>query len=374
MVKDIGGILRTELKEILKEQDFKQIFLVTSGTSFVTSGAKEMCDEVLSDLNVTQFSDFSPNPNSEDIKKGIVLFNENNVDVVIAIGGGSVIDMAKSIRSLASHGDNLEVYITGKKSLHENNVPLVAIPTTSGTGSEATHFSAVYIGREKYSLAHPLMLPEFVILDPTLTYSLPQHIIASTGIDTLSQAIESYWSNNSTRESKKYAKEAMKIAIKNLKYAHEGSKGAKDEMLKAAHLSGKAINISKTTVSHAMSYPFTSYFNVPHGHAVGLTLPRILLYNSEVGEGDVTDARGVGYVKQVIREICLYLGVKGPIEAVSLLENIAQTIGLEVHISKLGVEEKDFDIILNNISEERVGNNPRKFTKEAARSILEQIL
>lgn len=373
-MNNVGVILRTELGRILKSKEYKNIFLVAGGISFMSSGAKEICDEIMRDIKVTQFSDFSPNPNIEDIKKGILAFREVNADIVIAIGGGSTIDIAKSIRSLAPYYDNLEEYIKGEKDLLSSDIPLVAVPTTSGTGSESTYFAVIYIGKEKYSLAHSSVLPEYVILDPTLTYSLPQHIIASTGIDALSQAIESYWSNNSTDESKKYAKEAIKIAIQNLKNAYQGDKEAKNKMLKAAHLSGKAINISKTTASHAMSYPFTSYFDIPHGHAVGLTLPSILIYNSKVSKEDVLDSRGVEYVEQTIGEICSILGVKDPTEASFLLQDLMRSVGLECHISKLGIEEKDFDTILNDISEERLKNNPRKFSKEEAYSILKQIM
>jgi len=253
---------------------------------------------------------------------------------MIAIGGGSVIDMAKLIRA-------------------EVLKPLIAIPTTAGSGSEATHFAVVYVKKIKHSLT--FIPPEISIVDPQFTLNLPKPIAASSGIDALSQAIESYWSVNSTEKSKQYSKEAILI-LKDLdRLIDNPTKHSRLAMAKAANLAGKAINITKTTAPHAISYPITSYFNIPHGHAVGLTLGDILVYNS----------KGNNKVKKTISEICNILGVEDAISAKEKIIRMMNTMGLETDTYKLEITtEKDIKLILDNINLERLKNNPRKITQK----------
>jgi alcohol dehydrogenase class IV len=156
--------------------------------------------------------------------------------------------------------------------------PLIAIPTTSGTGTEATCFAVVYIDKTKYSLKHSSILPDYTIIDPTLTHAMPPLVTAATGMDALAQAIESYWGVKSTHESQAYAREAITLTLAYLKAACQNEVEARDAMSRAANLAGKAINLTETTACHAVSYPITSYFNVPHGHAVALTLASMFGY------------------------------------------------------------------------------------------------
>jgi len=339
------------------------------------SRAKALLDTYLKDCQVVHFDDFAINPNIADIERGISLFRKHPIDMVVAVGGGSVMDIAKSINVLASHEGALEAFVTGKKKITHYGKTLIAIPTTSGTGSEATHFAVAYINKQKYSLASPYMLPSVAIVDPILTYQLPPAIAASTGMDAFGQAMESYWSTQSTDESKSYAREAILLIVKNLVTTVKTSnKNAKTAMSRAAHLAGKAINISKTTASHAMSYPITSYFGIPHGHAVGLTLSRLMLYNDDVTEENLADSRGVEYVKRTMSEVYSMLDVSGKEAAAKVVNNLLEEIGLATKLSELGIYESDFTRIISEISEERAGNNPRRFTKEDGRDILHQIM
>lgn len=367
------GSLR-ELSRIIKDEGYINVFLVTGKHSFGASGAKVIIEEELKMENVQRFDDFSPNPSIEDIKKGIAFFKEAPADVIIAIGGGSVMDVAKAINALAFVKEDLADYVAGKEKLKGVAKPLIAVPTTGGSGSEATHFAVVYIKEQKYSLAHESILPDVAIVDPTLTYSLPARSTASCGFDALSQSIESYWSVSSTDESKNYAKKAIPLALENIVRAVEGDKEARNAMSEAAHLAGKAINVSKTTASHAMSYPLTVHFGVSHGHAVFLTLPSVLLFNSGVIEEDAADERGVGYVREVMTELLRMLGTESSEEAKEKLTSLVERAGLETRLSDLNITEKDVDLLLKSISAERAGNNPRKFSKDVARGILISIM
>ena len=295
-------------------------------------------------------------------------------DFVIAVGGGSVIDIAKSINILSVQTESPEKYIKGELKINNKGKNLVAIPTTSGSGSEATHFAVVYIDKIKLSLEHKeYMLPDYSIVDPQLTMSLPKKITASTGMDALCQGIESFWCVNSTDESKTYAREAIKLAISNLKEAvNNPSKNSRKSMSKAAYLAGKAINISKTTAPHAVSYPITSYFKVSHGHAVAITLPYFIPFNSKITEKDILDKRGVNYVKETLKELLAILDTKTEEEAQNKILNLMQDIGLDTNL-KIG--KKSIEIIIKNgFDPQRIKNNPRLLTEENLREILKNIV
>ncbi len=371
----VGAI--ESLAKVVAQENPKNILLVTGKKSFEFCGAKKKIEEILKGYPVVHFFDFDVNPKIEDIKRGIKLFCKVNIDLVIAVGGGSALDTAKSISLLAMQSGKPEAYIKQKNKIEQPAQTLVAIPTTSGTGSEATSFAVVYINKVKYSLAHASLLPFYVILDPSLTFCLPPNVTASTGIDALAQAIESYWSVSSTEESQQYSRQAITLIRNNLILAvKENSKKARVAMAKGANLAGKAINIAKTTACHAISYPITSYFGVPHGHAVALTLPQMLIYNSAISKDNSLDKRGSVYVKKTIQEVVGMLGCSTIKEAKQWIDNLMDEIGLERRLAQLGIQtEKDITLILENgFDPERVKNNPRMLTKDALRKMLIRLL
>ena len=359
---------------IAQRLNAKRILLVTGTTSFQLSGAKKILEKVLTNYDVTIFRDFEVNPKLRDIKKGIRLFKKTKPNLVIAVGGGSVIDVAKAINALAENAGNPRDYITGREKITKRGKPLIAVPTTSGSGSEATHFAVVYIGKTKYSLAHEYILPNYAIIDPNLTLKLPRKITAASGLDALSQAIESYWSVNATPVSKRYSAIALKLALKSIVASvRQPTRQSRAAMSRAAHLAGKAINLAKTTACHAISYPITSYFGVPHGHAVALTLSSLLRYNADISEAEVMDKRGVAYVNKTIKHLArLIAGSKDVAKAATVLDTILTGVGVETKLSRLNIKtDKDLNLIIKNgFNPDRVKNNPRLLTKEALRKIL----
>lgn len=364
------------LKEILAKENPSTIFLVTGKKSYEFCGAEKILDDILKDYKVIQFDNFQANPTIENVEHGLKLFRENKIDLIIAVGGGSPMDIAKSISILDSQQGDIKNFITAEKQLERARHSLVAIPTTSGSGSEATQYAVVNIGKTKYSLQHESLLPNYSIVDPELTYNLPAKITASTGIDALAQGIESYWSIHSTDESKKYSIETIKLALNNLEKAvNQSDKSARKAMSRASNLSGKAINITRTTACHAISYPITTYFNVPHGHAVGLTLGSILVYNSRVSDKDVLDQRGVEYVKKTISGLVELLGCKDVEEASQTITNLMKGIGLKTRLIDLGIKvEQDRELIVEyGFSPNRVKNNPRQLTQDNLRIILNRL-
>ena len=373
----IGERSLRSLKQIIEKINAKKILLLTGKKSYSTSDAKTKLEPFLRGLKVTRFSDFEANPKVEDVYTGVSLALKKNPDLIIAIGGGTVIDMAKLINILSSQKEHSLINIIKNSSLINNKglSPLVAIPTTSGTGSEATHFAVVYVEKSKYSLAHKFMLPDYVIVDSSLSNKMPKNIAASAAIDALSQAIESYWSVGSTTESQKFARQSIEIILASIEKAViEKDADAKDSMSLAANLSGKAINISKTTAAHAISYPISTYFNVPHGHAVGLLLGCFFEINSDFELYGINDSRGSSYVKDTMLQLVKLFGATDPLGCKLAWYKMMNDIGLETNISKLGIcSSDDIDLILDNVNLERLNNNPVVVSEETLKNILKSL-
>ncbi len=354
----------------------RKILLVTGKDSYHICGAEDHLNRILADYETDRFSDFSNNPKIEDVIKGIEVFKQSRCDVIIAVGGGSIVDMAKLINFFACNNIEPSDYVSLSTQRCQKGKPLIAIPTTAGTGSEATQFAVLYINRKKFSVDDKLILPDVAIVDPNLTMSLPRYVTATTGMDALSQAIESYWSINSNGESKALAQRAIELIMSNIvAAANRPTASARLAMAEATNLAGKAINITRTTACHSISYPLTSYFGIPHGHAVGLSLPSMLEYISGVCSSDVVDIRGCEYVRKTTDEIAAMLGAKDVPEAAEKIQNLMETIGLQTKLSPLGIKsQKDIEIIIDNgFNPDRVKNNPRKLTREALQEIINSI-
>jgi alcohol dehydrogenase class IV len=360
------------LRNILVENNAENIFLVTGKSSYHSCGAEDSLRKILEKYNVFRFYDFEENPKIEDVRKGGGLFREFNPDLVIGVGGGTALDMAKLLNTLSLQNNDPKKYILNGEEIKKLGKPLILIPTTSGTGSEATHFAVVYIDKKKYSLAHEHMLPGYSIIDSNFTLNLPKRITASTGMDALSQAMESHWATGSTPESREYSRNAINLIKENLENAvNNPTNEFRLAMAKAANLAGKAINITKTTAPHAISYALTSYFGIPHGHAAGLTLGKFLVYNSQVTEEDCNDSCDPEFVRKTILELCGLLNVKDTSSAKNKIDSLMKEIGLETNISNLGIRsEEDLDLIIGNVNIERLINNPRTINRDVMKTLL----
>ena len=360
-----------DLFNLIEDSDFKNIFLVRGNKSFHFSGADSFIEKLIISGNYVSFFDFNPNPQLSDLRKGIELFRQSSYDLIIAIGGGSVLDMAKLISVFAHQNKEFEAIITNN-SLEDNiKTPLLAIPTTAGTGAESTHFAVVYIGKTKYSVAHEQILPDVVYLSSSFTHSASPYLTACAGLDAFSQAIESVWSVNANKQSQEYALKAIDMIWSSLSLAvNANDRNAKSAMQQAAYLAGQAINITKTTAPHAISYTFTSYYDIPHGHAVCLSLPYFIEYNYNLTKHDCMDQRGVAAVKNRIESVLKIFKCEiNNVEATII--NFFKSIGIQINITKL-IGSFDRELIINNVNTERLDNNPRKVTKETINNFLDK--
>lgn len=350
----IGYNSSEELSKVVDCYSPKSVLVVRDKNSYSICGSEEIISHALSNkaMEVMEFYDFKENPKIEDVNKGLKLLQGKSVDLIIGVGGGSVMDMSKLIRFLWSYQTD-EVFV--KHERIRDIIPLIAMPTTAGTGAEATHFAVVYRDKKKYSLAHDDVLADVAIVDPVFTYKIPKYITACTGFDALAQAIEAFWNKNATSESDKYALKAIDLIFPNLPIAVNNSTvDARNAVSEGSYLAGKAINITKTTAPHAFSYPFTSYYGLPHGHAVAMTFPFFIDYNY------VEDYNG-----DKMRRLYKLLGIKSKNESRELMIDYINNIGLKLDYSNISKE-----LIINNVNFERLSNNPVEVSNDVLLSCL----
>ena len=248
---------------------------------------------------VRKFSDFGSNPLYESVCKGVEEFNSSGCDTIVAVGGGSSIDVAKCIK----------LYCPTEPKL-------IAIPTTAGTGSESTRYAVAYRNGEKQSITHESIIPDYAILEPTVLDSLPLYQKKCTMMDALCQAIESWWSMNATDASRVLSRQAIELIMANWEaYIFKGLNSR--EIMRAANIAGQAINITQTTAPHAFSYKLTSLFGLPHGHAVALCLPEIWEFMLSKNRLDC------------FTDIAHAMGTETPEDAISLFRSMMSRMELD---------------------------------------------
>ncbi len=362
------------LGEVLDHHHASTVFLVRDHHSYALSGAAAAVTPALNGRHVVEFADFVANPNLDDVERGLCRFRETRPDIVVAVGGGSVMDMAKLIRIIGAHRGDSASFVRGTSTFENHGVPLVLAPTTAGSGSEATHFAVAYIGADKFSVADERLRADHIFLDHLLTTSMPASVTAACGLDALCQGIEAYWSVGSTSAVRGWARDAIGLAR-----AHLGGAVAaatdddREAMMRAAHLAGKAIDVAKTTAPHALSYALTGRYGLAHGHAVALTLGAVFAYNAAVTPADVTDPRGADHVRERIAALTELIGL-GPADAMA--SNFASwlgELGLANRLRDVGVDRDDIADLASSVNAERLGNNPRRLTHAALCELLSSV-
>ena len=366
-----AGAIR-ELHQCIESLAAKRLLFVVDRLAYEACGAKKEVDRVLNHFRVSGFADFNANPKVEDIERGVKLFQQTSPDLIIALGGGSSIDIAKLIGLISVQDSNTMDLILGNQSFTKDACPLIAIPTTAGTGSEATHFAVAYVGDKKFSVAHKSLLPTLAIVDPELTTNLPPSLTATTGLDAFCQAMESAWAVGSTEESVSYAIQALRLAWDNLYQAVTSpTKESRFAMAMASNLAGQAINISKTTSSHALSYFMTARYGIPHGRAVALTISRMLAFNAGVTSDDCVDQRGWEHVRHRISKILLVLGGDSVEHTCLRIDQFIRSLGCPSTLSEAGIGGKDqIQRIVESVNLERMSNNPRRCSQSQLINLL----
>ncbi|QDU75626.1 Phosphonoacetaldehyde reductase [Bremerella volcania] len=362
-----------EIPRIFEQFRAIRTFLVVDEVAYNLSGAATQLRQFLPPDAITLFSGFEPNPKIEDVELGVARCRDADPDLVIALGGGTAIDLAKMIASMARHAESPRNIAVNGLALSQGTLPLVAVPTTAGTGSESTHFAVVYVDGQKYSVADPCLLPCVAVVDPELTYSVPPRMTAATGLDAFCQAIESIWAVGATDESVAYATSAATLAFEHLPTATNApTPEARHAMSLASHLAGKAINISKTTLPHAISYALTADYGIPHGAAVATTLSSVLAYNFGISTSDCADRRGTAHVRQRLSLILDILRAASVEQACQQIEAFVSSLGCNPTLASAGIRtEESLRVLASRVNAARLSNNPRMASQEELFSLLQ---
>lgn len=322
------------------------------------------------------FSDFTPNPLYEQVCKGIDLFQITKCDSILAVGGGSAIDVAKCIKLavLAKEGNAslIPPLVSTRVECDGSKIPFVAIPTTAGTGSESTHNAVMYYEGAKQTVTNDGVLPDYAILEPSVLKTLPLYQKKCTMMDALCQGIESWWSVNSTDESYEYSRKAIELIMGNWhKYIFENDDEAAVQIMLAANYGGKAINITATTAAHAMSYKITSLYKLPHGHAVAVALPEIWVYMMRNLDKCI-DSRGRDYLNDIFAKISVAMGCDTLEKAIEKFRQMMKDMELANPVA--GNREEELKVLSTSVNPVRLKNNPVKLDLDAIRTLYNLII
>lgn len=358
------------LDEWIKEKGIKKILLVCDGSICYMKDFNAHLEEIEKiGVQMVGFRDFQPNPLYENVMAGVKTFRNENCDGIMAVGGGSAIDVAKCIKlytNLPGEGEGGSWLKTG---IVPNNIPFLAMPTTAGTGSEATRYAVIYYEGVKQSITSESFIPKTVLLDPGALKTLPLYQKKSTMMDAMCHAIESFWSVNSTDESKEYSWKALELVLEHMDGYLGNTEDGNAGMLIAANTAGKAINITQTTAGHAMCYKITSLYKSAHGHAAALCDRKLfpwMLQNTD----KCIDPRGEEYLKNIFQRIAKAMGCDSAEKAAQKLNDIFDSLELEVPTATA----EEFEVLKNSVNPVRLKNHPIALDVDTIDMLYHQIL
>lgn len=322
--------------------------LVVTNAFFLGS---EDIKRIIGELHAEVFTDVSENPDVSEVNRCSRLIRENGCGALVAIGGGSVIDLAKAASVRAE--DIRTYHETGVDVPTEHTLPLIAVPTTAGTGSEVTNVSVLTdreIGK-KCPIVSDAFFPRLAVIDPALTVSMPPRVTASTGIDVLCHAIEGYWSKGHRPICDELAVAAANKVFRWLKtaYEHPDDLEARENMAEASLLAGLAFSLPKTTSSHACSFPLTSIYGIPHGEACGLTLDHFARVNSaDKRTADLAQRLGFDSVEALADNIY----------------SLKKQLGLRTGLADLALTDEQITELAEKSRHPNLRNNPIEITDD----------
>lgn len=287
IIVEKGGLAK--LPEVAKELGGTKAFII-SGPHLNKMGIVGKCIEALEakGIKATAYTDTEGNPSVETVEKATESFKESDSDFIIALGGGSPMDVAKAVGVVAKYGGSITDYEGGGK-VPGDIIPLIAVPTTAGTGSEVTAFSVITDHSRNYKLTvfSYKLIPAYAILDANLLTTAPPSVAAACGIDAMVHALEAYISTAASPFSEAMSEKALELIGKNIRryVANRGDIDAAKNMLVGSLFAGIAFSWARLGNVHAMSHPVSAFFNVPHGVANAILLPTIVEYNALADTG-----------------------------------------------------------------------------------------
>lgn len=358
---------KNDLLNFIKNNSYRRIFLITGNNSFYKSGIFMLFNSSIFKNKIKFYFKKSSIPILIELKKIIGSLNNYKPDLIIAVGGGSVIDYAK-MANIINLDECEDVNIKKSRLTFSKKTKLIAIPTTAGSGAEVTSNAVIYIKKVKYSVESEKLIPDNFYLIPEYVKGVKKSIKSSAGFDAISQSIESLMSLKSTNKSVMFARKSLNISLNNyLDFYKKPTNLNTSAMCLAANYSGMAINISKTIAPHAVSYPFSAYYNLSHGHAVSLNLEKFLLHNflnmeKSTAKFDLNLRYKILFQLFQVNDIYSLCG------KISLLKKKTNLID---NYQKLGINiNSSINRILDGINILRLKNNPVKLDGNNLKKIL----
>lgn len=359
----------SDFSELINNKKFEKIFIITGENSFYKSGASKLIK--FPKKKILKFF-FKKSQFPEFFELSLILkeVDKFKPDIILAIGGGAVIDYSKIVSIFNyKYIKNLKNKLLGYQNISNKKIySLIALPTTAGAGAEVTSNAVIYIRGVKYSVENLLLIPNYHFLIPELVIKNPKTLKSSAGFDAIAQSLESLISLKSDETSVLYAKKSLELSLKNyLPFIQKPNLENSTKMLISSNLAGKAINISKTTAPHAVSYPFSSMFGISHGHAVSLTLEKFLFFNFLNLNQSLSNFDLSKRYKIIFR----LFRVRNIKELCQKIKYMKTKANLTDSYKKLGIDINSCsDQILNQINVLRLKNNPVLLNKNDIKKIL----
>jgi alcohol dehydrogenase class IV len=356
-----------KIAELIKEMNAENILLVTGKKVIEMNYMKEIINSIKNmNINIEIFNEIPKEPEMNFVYNGLKIYEENDCELILAIGGGSIIDTAKGIALLATNDGSLRNY-EGLEKIPKPQAPLIAVPTTAGTGSEVTKFTVITDTerKRKMLIGSVNIIPKIAIVDPLLTISMSQDITMSTGMDALTHAIEAYISIKAQPITDLLAIEAIKLISKYLRRAWANGEDieARDKVMLGSLLAGLAFSNSSVALVHGMARPLGAYFNIPHGLSNAILLPHVMEFT---------------YISNPEKFMNIALFMNEKIERLSLIEAAKLSVEAVKKICKdikvpslkdIGIKEEELNKFAQKMAEEAIAsgspaNNPRKASIE----------
>ena len=353
-------VLENKLNSFLEKKKIKNILIITGQKSFNFSGFKKLAIYKNFKSIMTILYKKSEIPEICELEYLIKKINIINPDLIIALGGGCVIDYAKLANGLHSIKNLKKKIKSGTLRIRSKKTKILVIPTTAGSGAEVTKFSVIYIDKIKYSVESNLLKPDFFSLIPKLVINTPRIVRASSGFDAIAQAAESIFSQKANIHSLKYSSKSLRLSMRSfLGFVNNPNLNNGFQMLKAANFSGKAINIARTNAPHALSYFFTSKFKIPHGIAVSIFFIEIinLYYFNANKRNDINLIKKFYFFFKLIKQPNIY-------GFYNLFSKFFLNTGIKKEIDKLVNKIKYQNISNFYYNLNRLKNSPIKILKE----------
>ena len=357
-----------DIKKFINDGSFKKIFVLCGKNSFVTSGAEVFFKELLNNKETKLFYKNSELPVLEELIMIIDSIKSFKPDLILAIGGGAVIDYSKIANVVDVRDDLADLIVNYNCPFKKNYTKLAVIPTTAGSGAEVTSNAVIYVDGIKHSFESELLIPDNFFLIPQFLISAPNKIKASAGFDAIAQALESLVSKKSNDQSVEYASKSLKVSVNSyISFLNDPNLKNATEMSIASNLAGKAISISKTTAPHAVSYPFTSLFNISHGHSVSLFFENFFKFNFD----NLNKSETSFNLKKRFDLIFNLFMVKNIDDFNSKITLIKKQAKLVDNLETLNINiEQSSEKIIKGINLLRLGNNPVKIDERDIYSII----